>query len=326
MKKFTKICLSAAGILFGLGLILFLVFGVMDQFAAITRLDADPTFPISLGFSLLDGDEEKVFDRDTDQDGGTQEKDTVTYPASDVKNLDFDLHACVLEILPAKGQEIELGIEENQSQIRYRLSDDTLTITGKYNSNVVWKLGKDGNAPVIRLYLPEGMSFDRVQMEIGIGEVSLAPLQAKEMILDVGAATCEMQGLTADTVTLSVGAGTVELETLETGVLLTDIGAGELTADEVMISDNAEISIGMGSTVITGTINGNLCVDCGMGSIEMELAGAEEDFNYDVSSGMGNVEIGNSSFTSTEKQINNGSIKNCEISNGMGSTEISFVD
>ena len=59
----------------------------------------------------------------------------------------------------------------------------------------------------------------------------------------------------------------------------------------------------------------------------LNLEGKVEDYNYELDSSAGSVEIGEDidlGGLSTEKSIDNGSKRTIEISNGAGSVEIRF--
>ena len=68
-------------------------------------------------------------------------------------------------------------------------------------------------------------------------------------------------------------------------------------------------------------------IDCGAGSVTLNLEGKAEDYNYELDSSAGSIEIGEDidlGGLSTEKSIDNGSKRTIEISNGAGSVEIRF--
>ena len=76
-----------------------------------------------------------------------------------------------------------------------------------------------------------------------------------------------------------------------------------------------------------GTVEKEVDIDCGAGSVTLNLEGKVEDYNYELDSSAGSVEIGEDidlGGLSTEKSIDNGSKRTIEISNGAGSVEIRF--
>ena len=76
-----------------------------------------------------------------------------------------------------------------------------------------------------------------------------------------------------------------------------------------------------------GTVEKEVDIDCGAGSVTLNLEGKVEDYNYELDSSAGSIEIGEDidlGGLSTEKSIDNGSKRTIEISNGAGSVEIRF--
>ena len=63
-----------------------------------------------------------------------------------------------------------------------------------------------------------------------------------------------------------------------------------------------------------------------MGELQLKLAGTQTDFNYDLSCGMGELTVGDDSYTgmAKEKQINNNAVKNMDLECAMGSVSVQF--
>ena len=63
-----------------------------------------------------------------------------------------------------------------------------------------------------------------------------------------------------------------------------------------------------------------------MGNIEMTLEGSEEEFNYKLEGSMGNISVGQDSFSgfSSERNIDNHADKEMEIECSMGNITIDF--
>ena len=109
-----------------------------------------------------------------------------------------------------------------------------------------------------------------------------------------------------DQVDMEYGAVTAEIDGLNAKSLKIESGASGCTIK------NADIEVD---------------IDCGAGSVTLNLEGKVEDYNYELDSSAGSVEIGEDidlGGLSTEKSIDNGSKRTIEISNGAGSVEICF--
>ncbi len=146
-------------------------------------------------------------------------------------------------------------------------------------------------------------SFGKIQ--IGIPET----MDLNELECSVDAGTCTIAGIYARTMDLSTEVGTIEVR---------DSKADELDA-----------GAGVGSVFYEGIVERNVEGDCGVGELEFHLQGREEDFNYNLETGIGSIQIGNSQFggLGVEQQIDNrgqGAAKHMELEVGTGTIAVSF--
>ena len=154
--------------------------------------------------------------------------------------------------------------------------------------------------------------------------------------LDIGA--CEVQIKTGtddkicindskfDQVDMEYGAATAEIDGLNAKSLKIESGASGCTIKNADIEE-LDVETGAGSLEFYGTVEKEVDIDCGAGSVTLNLEGKVEDYNYELDSSAGSVEIGEDidlGGLSTEKSIDNGSKRTIEISNGAGSVEIRF--
>ena len=151
------------------------------------------------------------------------------------------------------------------------------------------------------LYVPEGYYFENTSLDLGAGSLSVEELQTGALEANVGAGKMTFEKLEADQAEL-------------------DCGAGQMTVEELS-SRVAEVSVGMGSIRLTGDVTERLDGECSMGELKLTLAGAQTDFNYDLSCGMGDDSYDG---LAQEKQINNNASKNMELECAMGSVVVEF--
>lgn len=69
-----------------------------------------------------------------------------------------------------------------------------------------------------------------------------------------------------------------------------EVGAGNLFFDKVN-SQNANFRCGMGKFEVSGDVQGLIVVDCGMGSVKLNLDGNKDDFSYDLKLGLGDFKF-----------------------------------
>lgn len=93
--------------------------------------------------------------------------------------------------------------------------------------------------------------------------------------------------------------------------------------------ESVELEVGAGQAVVTGLITQKLDVEVGAGQAEVELSGKQEDYNYRIECGVGNVVVGKNSYVGlgTEQRVTNeGATKEINIECGVGQAEINFME
>lgn len=112
-----------------------------------------------------------------------------------------------------------------------------------------------------------------------------------------------------DTISLGVDMGTIDLECdLKVQELSVEVGAGTIDIDQLDIQ--------------------KLNADCSAGEIDMVVTGKEKDYNYDLSCGMGEINLEDSEYSGIgiEKNISNeGARKDMVLECGMGEIDVEFT-
>lgn len=106
-----------------------------------------------------------------------------------------------------------------------------------------------------------------------------------------------------------------------------DTGVGDFeVGDEFLKCRELEINSGVGDCTIRADITRKLDLDGGVGDIQVILKGEKEDFNYDVDSGIGDLDIGDSHHSGfgNDQKLHNGASKDIILDTGVGSVTIDF--
>ena len=93
--------------------------------------------------------------------------------------------------------------------------------------------------------------------------------------------------------------------------------------------ESVELEVGAGQAVVTGLITQKLDVEVGAGQAEVELSGKQEDYNYRIECGVGNVVVGKNSYVglgAEQSVTNEGATKEINIECGIGQAEINFME
>ena len=223
-------------------------------------------------------------------------------PGSGIQNLEVDICAYYMEICPSQDGEFHVETA-NESNLQCYAKNQTLYLKSSHHRS-----HHAGNLRGIRLYVPEGTVFSKVDMDIDAGSLQLG-------------------ALTTDKAEFEIGAGEILGKGGQIGKLEISLGAGSAEFKEMQVND-LSVDVGMGSMEFDGSIQNKGNVECGMGSVSMNLAGKETDFNYDIESAMGSVIIGAREYSglASGNKINNAANKKIDIDCAMGSIEIFFQE
>ncbi len=131
--------------------------------------------------------------------------------------------------------------------------------------------------------------------------------------------------MTFDEVSLGLGAGTLYIESIYTKDLSVELGAGEVILDKFQ-ADEAEFECGAGSITAKGDVRSQVDLHCGVGSILYTAAGHEEEYNYDIECGVGEIICGDSTYSGLgkDRSIDNDADKEINIEGGVGSITVDF--
>lgn len=122
-----------------------------------------------------------------------------------------------------------------------------------------------------------------------------------------------------------MGAGSLEVYEIYARDFSVEIGAGEVVINKFQ-ADEAEFECGAGSITASGDVRSLADIHCGVGSIAYTASGREEEYNYDIECGVGEVICGDNSYSGLgkDRHIDNNADKDISIEGGVGSVIIDF--
>lgn len=171
MKKFTKVVMIIAAVCFSIGVVCLV--GAASMGLTWGRL-GEMVNRGRFSFSIPESE---------DKEQKTEEKGT--YIEEYCRDLDIELGAGALEIKYHDAEQIYVE-EKNVSNYKCYVEEATLHIKGGNTINVG---NNDGR---IVLWLPTGMEFQEVDIEVGAGEADVKIIRAKELDVKVGAGEINM--------------------------------------------------------------------------------------------------------------------------------------
>ena len=206
-------------------------------------------------------------------------------------------------VLDSDTDQIEISVDApKRNKYECRKEGDTLILKDQTSRHFL-RTGIRNETVTVTICIPEGKLFDEVELSTNAGSVTLT------------------HALSAEEIDLSVDAGELTAETvMASGELSLDVGAGRMEIGQFAAAA-LDAECGMGEFDLCGTVAREACAKCGMGQIDLTLNGREEEYNYEISCGMGDVSVNGDRATSglsAKRTINNGAEKNVKLDCGMG--------
>lgn len=298
MKQFTKICLMIAASVGGLGvvcLLLGLLLGANIQDlegSSVIRIDSvrgkNGEYHVEQ-FHYDSNEKEKTSKEETQRNSSSGESNRISQveASSDGGEYRFDCE---------KIDKIELVVDTGIVSV-YENSDNSQILLYADGKKIQYK--EEGNTLKI---------VDKQKNKNGTIELYLPGKAWKEIDMELGACKATIDSLTAGDISIELGAGEVEIGNLEATL-------------------EAELMVGAGE-ISVGRFQGNhLDLECGMGSMQVNCEGNQEDYNYSLECGIGKIRIGENTYTGLahEQNWNNQSCKSMEIKCGVGEISLDFL-
>ncbi|RDU22280.1 DUF4097 family beta strand repeat-containing protein [Anaerosacchariphilus polymeriproducens] len=225
------------------------------------------------------------------------------YPLEEIKNLDIKVDAGKLEINSGDEDKIVVIMKRKDDYGTCYQDGNKLVIHEKLKKSF-WKLFENYGTEV-KIYLPKDYKFEKGRITMGAGEANIERFYGKEISFDVGAGSLHGDTIAAaEKMELSAGAGEIDIEKMQ--------------------AKDTSVECGVGSISLSGKVDGDISADCGIGEISLDLDGKENDFNYILKSGVGDMEINDNKFHAlgNDKKIDHNAKKTINMECGVGSIDV----
>lgn len=199
-----------------------------------------------------------------------------------------------LDIEFGKGRLELLRTDEDEIAVQI-VSAPSRTITSEVRGGTLKISSKDSalrKNSTLRVYLPERTYFEKASLKLGAADALAEILEADRLEVELGAGIFQGDEIYSDKSTWEIGVGELDLEYL----------------------DCADVEI-----------------DCGMGCASVCMADSKEDYTFDISCGMGDVQIGDDHFSVGDHTLRSRDLDEGEdaegkidISCGMGTVDFTF--
>lgn len=350
MKKFTKICLTTALVLFLIGLILCIVCWFLGGFRQLHNMGNLYSIPFvsylddrgvwrdgvwRYGLEDLEDIEDieevrRVVNQELEQwlKGLEGEKEQLALTADTLRSLEIDVTDCNVVVMESEDANAWFLVDGNSNRPHYSIENSggrsELTIENEVEHHIGhWRKGPNDT---VCLWLPKGCTLEECEISIGAGYAGTGFLKSDQVNVTVGAGMFELAGFEGKEIKIQVGAGELLAGSVTAETAKFEVGAGHLGIERLSVSREADLDVSMGECEIAGTITGDLDLECDMGETVMSLTGSENDHSYDVECGMGSVTVGSYSHGgfAAEKSWNSGKNSEFDIDCNMGNVTVTF--
>lgn len=213
---------------------------------------------------------------------------------SDISTLNMDINFTELTIKTGE----YLKVETNSKNITCKQNNESLYIT---ENNHNWFTRDNDNELV--LYIPENFKFEEVKINTGAGKIDIDTINAENLSLSLGAGKVKINNLNVSELTkINGGAGKVEILNGSVNDLKLDMGVGKFS--------------------ITSKITGNSKIGAGIGKLDINLLGQEQDYTIKASKGIGSINI-NGKNAKDDTEYGNGT-STIKVEGGIGSIDINI--
>lgn len=137
------------------------------------------------------------------------------------------------------------------------------------------------------------------------------------------------ENLTLDSLELNMDAGEAEiLGSLQADTVQVNIGAGELDGSGRITCESSKWEVGAGSIYLETVDSMDTQLKCGIGELDITLAGRESDYNYELKCGIGDLEVGRNSYGGLggSRNIDNNADRTVKADCGIGELNIEFEE
>ena len=233
---------------------------------------------------------------DVEPDG--TENQTENIPAAEVKTLELQLDVV---------EELSFETSEHTDDIQIDMKDGYRNYFSTEKQGNKLKVNYDSGrhhykkGPTVTVTLPADCSGMDIHIMTGVGDVTLAPMKIRNLNVSVGVGNFDMEQAVIE------GKSDIEL----------GLGDGDITGGTY---HTLRVKDGLGDISFEGTVLNKLKIECGTGDIYVELPEKEERYEYDLSTGMGDINLNGISRGAfdAEYETEGNQLIEIDLTSGMG--------
>lgn len=197
------------------------------------------------------------------------------------------------------GETFEVTGENVLESFSCNIKEGTLAIahTSRQNLNLAHHSRTN-----ITITIPKDAGLQALDISTGIDSCTIDDIEASEFVLKAGVGEVTISNLTSDNVNIEGGVGNINI-------------------NNSCFGDFA-LECGIGAASISGRLN-NCTISSGIGEVKLEIDGNFEDYDIDMSIGIGAMYIDGKHYQD-DTRLNKGAKNKLKIEGGMGNISVTF--
>lgn len=272
MKKFTKVCLIMAAIACFIGIIFCSVSAAIGgSWNEISEHVEAAGIPESVKDAIKEG---MTFTEQLESGNETQ-RDTYQLSTDNIKRIEVEADMADIEFMTSEDTDVIKVIMKRGYQKHYSCKPVGTSLEINYNT----KYNNYKRGPIIIIEIPDEVELEEIEVHTALGDIKMDGFTLNTEKLDVHSNLGDVK-LTNMTISGEIFAAT-------------DLG-------DIKLLDGSfgkmELKNSMGDIKISGEVTADVNASCSMGTVKAELSGIESDYNYDLETSMGEVEINNRNY------------------------------
>lgn len=235
-----------------------------------------------------------------DRDKHFRTKDyTKSFSSNDIDKLELNISCAELKIFKSEDDMIHIDAKNVHESFTAEVNGSTLSTKekkGKIFGISLPIVNTDNNDPYIEISLPE-KDYKSFHLDLGAGKTDVSGIDCGDFIVDCGAGKVTFTDVRCNTADIDCGAGDFTLDDINCeGLLDIDGGTGKIRVNGVL--GGIDVDQGVGDFCFTGTMNGDIDADGGVGKMEFRLTNPSSDFKknggeyaMDIDTGIGSTNV-----------------------------------
>ena len=232
-----------------------------------------------------------------------------------------------LEIIEGDSFKLEYSVNDKNG-LKVEVNDRKLKLEYKKTSslNILTFNNDSSEGEYFKLYVPEGTSLEKADIDIESGSFKLAGIDIEELKLENESGSIKIFDMKAKKSDIKAESGSVKIENADITKLELKNEYGSVTMDNV-VTVEAKVKMESGSLKMDGFDTSKAEIESEYGSAKIILKGSEADYSFELENEYGSLKLGDKSVggNGDEKEYESGSgSKKIKVKGESGSINIDF--